>query len=46
MATQLRPSSGDKLADIERYALDLRASDVPAEAFVGENLILILKGKN
>jgi hypothetical protein len=46
MATRLRPSSGDKLADIERYALDLRESDVPAEAFVGENLILILKGKN
>jgi hypothetical protein len=46
MATQLRPGSGDKLADIERYAQDLRASDIPAEAFVGENLLLILKGKN
>ena len=46
MATQLPPGSGDKLADIERYAQDLRASDIPAEAFVGENLILILKGKN
>lgn len=46
MATPLRPGSGDKLADIERYAQDLRASDIPAEAFVGENLILMLKGKN
>ena len=40
------PSSGDKLADIDRYAKDLRESDEPAEAFLGENLTLILKGKN
>ncbi|MCU1521072.1 MAG: hypothetical protein JWN19_1457 [Arthrobacter sp.] len=46
MATQLRPSTGDKLADIEHYANDLKASDIPAETIVGHNLMLILKGKN
>jgi hypothetical protein len=46
MATQLRPGTGDKLADIEYYAIDLKASNIPAEVTVGQNLMLILKGKN
>jgi hypothetical protein len=45
-STELRPASGDKLADIHYYAVDLEASESPEEVRVGQNLMLILKGKN
>ncbi|RKR30205.1 hypothetical protein [Arthrobacter oryzae] len=44
--TELRPASGDKLADIHHYAVDLVASQTPEEVRVGRNLMLILRGKN
>ncbi|WGM20863.1 hypothetical protein QEH68_01345 [Paenarthrobacter sp. OM7] len=46
MTVELRPGSGDKLADIHQFAEDLKASDDPHEASIGLNLVLILKGKN
>jgi hypothetical protein len=45
-STELRPASGDKLADIHHYAIDLEASGNPEEVRVGRNLMMILKGKN
>lgn len=44
--TELRPGTGDKLADIHLYAIDLEASGTPEEVQVGHNLMLILRGKN
>jgi hypothetical protein len=46
VTTELRQGTGDKLADIHHYAVDLKASDSPEEVHVGHNLMLILKGKN
>lgn len=46
MTTDLRKGTGDKLADIEYYAIDLEASATPEEARIGHNLMMILKGKN
>ncbi|MFP3580873.1 hypothetical protein [Arthrobacter sp. fls2-241-R2A-200] len=46
MTTELRPATGDKLADIQQFAEDLRSSDNPDEVAVGLKLLLILKGKN
>lgn len=46
VTTELRQATGDKLADIHHYAMDLEASETPEEAHVGHNLMLILKGKN
>jgi hypothetical protein len=45
VTTKLRPGTGDKLADIETYAIDLQSSRTPEEAEIGRNLMLILKGK-
>jgi hypothetical protein len=45
-STELRPATGDKLADIHSYAVDLEASQTAEEVRVGRNLMLILKGKN
>jgi hypothetical protein len=45
-STELRPASGDKLADIHSYAIDLETSQMPEEVRVGRNLMMILKGKN
>lgn len=42
----LRQGTGDKLADIHYYAIDLEASGTPEEVQVGRNLMLILRGKN
>jgi hypothetical protein len=44
--TELRQGTGDKLADIHYYAIDLEASETPEEVQVGHNLMLILRGKN
>jgi hypothetical protein len=44
--TELRQGTGDKLADIHSYAIDLEASGTPEEVQVGHNLMLILRGKN
>lgn len=38
--------TGEKLADIEIYALDLQVSAVPEDAAISNRLMLILKGKN
>ncbi|MET4618718.1 hypothetical protein ABIE18_000141 [Arthrobacter sp. 2762] len=46
VTTELRPGSGDKLADIHQFAEDLKASDNPHEVVIGLSLTLILKGKN
>lgn len=43
--TEPRQQSGDKLADIHQYAMDLQVSDDPGEVAVGQNLMLILRGK-
>jgi hypothetical protein len=45
-STELRPATGDKLADVHNYAIDLEASQTAEEVRVGRNLMLILKGKN
>ncbi|WP_284974904.1 hypothetical protein [Arthrobacter sp. efr-133-TYG-104] len=46
MTTELRPGTGDKLADVHQFAEDLKASDNAEEVSAGMNLMLILKGKN